>query len=65
MSESDSGLELWFRDELVQDVFASALHQDSRVSDREIMNAINHYDESDCFLEIRPVDSPGSTSIKG
>jgi hypothetical protein len=60
-----AGLELWFRDELVQDVVANALHQDSWVVDQTILSAIHHYDESDSFLTISPRDSAYTKSIKG
>ena len=51
---SNAGIELWFRDELVQDVIANAIHQDARVGDETILRAIRHYDEYDSFLVIGP-----------
>ena len=61
---SSAGLELWFRDELIQDVIANALHQDPCVSDTTIVSAIHHYNEFDSFLMINPHDSADSTTIK-
>lgn len=49
---TDNNLELWFREELVQDVISNALSQDKKVSNEKILEAIKYYDENDCFLGI-------------
>ncbi len=49
---NDNNLELWFKEELVQDVVANALHQDPNVSDATILEAIKHYDEMDSFMNL-------------
>ena len=49
---SERDMEMWFRDELVQDVVANAKHQDPNVTDATILDAIKHYDETDSFLEL-------------
>ena len=49
---ADNGLELIYRDKLIQDVVISCLEQKKSVSLEEIMIAINYYDENDCFLKL-------------
>lgn len=49
---TENSLELWFREELVQDVIFNALHQDKNVSDEKILDAIKYYDENDCFMDL-------------
>ena len=47
-----NSIELWYRDELIQDVFDNALHQNPDVSDETIVDAIKHYNARDCFLDL-------------
>ncbi len=49
---TEKNLWLWWRDELVQDVVLNALHQDSRVTDEKILQAIKHYSKFDTFLDL-------------
>lgn len=46
------GLEIWYRDELIQDVVANALHQKPNVSNETILTALEYYTEKDCFKAI-------------
>ncbi len=45
-------MELVFRDELIQDVIINAVVQKKDLSVEKIMEAINYYNEYDCFMEI-------------
>lgn len=45
-------LELVFRDELLQDVVISALKRKENASNEELMEAVNYYNNNDCFLEL-------------
>lgn len=47
------GLELWFREELVQDVITNAESQNPSVSNEKILAAIEYYNEKDCFLVLQ------------
>ncbi len=49
---TDNNLNLWFREELVQDVIFNALYQDKKVTDEKILEAIKYYDENDCFIDL-------------
>lgn len=45
-------LELVFRDETLQDVVISALKRKGNISNEELMEAVNYYDDNDSFLEL-------------
>lgn len=47
----ENELELVYRDELLQDVVVSALSRKKNVSNEELMDAVNFYDDNDSFLE--------------
>ena len=49
---SANRLELWYRDELVQDVVENALHQLPEISDARLLEAIKYYVDRDCFIEL-------------
>lgn len=49
---TENSLELWFRDENVQDVVTNALHQETNASDETILAALKHYLARDAFLVI-------------
>jgi hypothetical protein len=45
-------LNLWYREELIQDVVASVLAQDSHATETTILKAIKYYVKNDSFLKI-------------
>jgi len=49
---TNNSLELWYRDELVQDVVFNCLHQNKSVSNSKILEAIKYYSSNDCFMNI-------------
>ena len=49
---TDNNLELWFREELVQDVIYNAISQNNNVTNEKIIEAILYYDDNDCFLSL-------------
>lgn len=49
---AENNLSLWWRDELVQDVVLNALHQDSQISNTEILEAIKYYCRFDTFQDL-------------
>lgn len=48
----ENDLNLWFREELVQDVISNAFYQNKNVTDEKILEAIKYYDENDSFLDL-------------
>lgn len=49
---TDNDLDIWYTDELVQDVVENAIIQDARVSNEKILEAIKHYCDNDCFINL-------------
>lgn len=49
---TSNGLELWFREELAQDVVFNVINQDSNATDGTVLEAIKYYDEKDCFMSL-------------
>ena len=47
---------LCYRDELIQDVIDNAKYQDPNVTYETINKAIDHYNNYDCFMEIKNKD---------
>ncbi len=48
----ENHLKMIYRDELIQDVILNCLFQKPEVSPKEIMAALDYYDEHDCFMEL-------------
>lgn len=48
----DSGYELVYTGEMLQDVIVSALNRKKNASNEELLAAIDYYDEYDTFMEI-------------
>lgn len=44
-------LELWYRDELIQDVISSELEKNPKATDERILEAIKYYNKHDAFME--------------
>lgn len=49
---SKNKLELWFSDEIVQQVVISFLHQNPKVSNGKILEGIFHYYKYDVFMNV-------------
>ncbi|MDR5588975.1 DUF7716 domain-containing protein [Clostridium aquiflavi] len=48
----EKGLQIIYRDELLQDVIVSALNRKENASNQELLEAIYYYDDNDTFLEL-------------
>ncbi|WP_043301647.1 DUF7716 domain-containing protein [Pseudomonas sp. M47T1] len=49
---TEAKLHFWFRDELLEDVISNATMQNPKVTNEEILAAINYYDEHDTFMPL-------------
>lgn len=47
-----NNLEFVYRDEMLQDVIATAVDEDEDISNKKILKAIKYYDEYDTFMDL-------------
>lgn len=48
----ENGLELWFTDEIIEQVVVSALHQNPEVEDGRILEGLFYYYKHDAFKDL-------------
>lgn len=49
----DNNLELWFTDEIIEQVVINSLHQNKNIEDSKILEGVFYYYKHDTFLDLR------------